>query len=421
MESATTTNAYDRAIRAERIRNARRAALMRLGIVGAFLANSLIMVFVLRAWPWTGGTLVLTVYFPVAVLFLLWTGHSDRAALLSWLAIPLFDMPLIFAIQIAQLYAHGMEVDAPPPILTSLHLLLILISVLSLRLYVVMASTATAIILAFLYASVAAIPDTDWPVRTTILIGSFTAVALYALRRLEALLTSTVEEQTRLDRLKRYFSPQIAAVLEESGQHVVASATRTITVLFGDIRGFTVMTRQVPPERVVELLNEYHSVMVERIFESGGTLDKFMGDGIMAYFNAPLDQPDHAERALRCAAAMMEGLDDLNRQRTARGEEPLRMGIGIHTGPATLGSIGSEMRQEYTAIGETVNLAAHLEHLTRETEGGILLTDDTRRALGGGHALEPQPALVLGEPSAAIPVYRLVGAKELPGRHTDLG
>ena len=111
--------------------------------------------------------------------------------------------------------------------------------------------------------------------------------------------------------------------------------------------------------------------MVERIFGSGGTLDKFMGDGIMAYFNAPLDQPDHAERAVRCASSMMDGLAELNGKRVARGEAILRMGIGIHTGPATLGSIGPDVRQEYTAIGETVNLAAHLEQLTRETGGGI--------------------------------------------------
>jgi adenylate cyclase len=85
------------------------------------------------------------------------------------------------------------------------------------------------------------------------------------------------------------------------------------------------------------------------------------------------------------------------------------MGIGIHTGPATLGSIGSEKRQEYTAIGETVNLAAHLEQLTRETDGGILLTDDTRQRLNGNPAIEPQPALALGEPYGATRLYRYVG------------
>lgn len=106
----------------------------------------------------------------------------------------------------------------------------------------------------------------------------------------------------------------------------------------------------------------------------------------------------------------MDGLDELNRARAVRGEPTLKMGIGIHTGPATLGSIGSERRREYTAIGETVNLAAHVEQLTRETDGGILLTDATRRRLDGGAVLEAQPALVLGDPGASIPVYRFAGS-----------
>ena len=106
---------------------------------------------------------------------------------------------------------------------------------------------------------------------------------------------------------------------------------------------------------------------------------------------------------------MMLGLEELNRRRVGRGEVQLRMGIGIHTGPATLGSIGPEVRREYTAIGETVNLAAHLEHLTRATGGGILLTESTRRGLGDGIVLEPRQELHLGELDQAIPVYRLVG------------
>ncbi|HKY61275.1 MAG TPA: adenylate/guanylate cyclase domain-containing protein, partial [Gemmatimonadota bacterium] len=273
---------------------------------------------------------------------------------------------------------------------------------------VVVLSSIMAIVLTQVFAIRTGIPGYYWSVLTILLIASFTSAALYALYRLHALLRATVEEQARIDRLRRYFSPQVAAVLEENEAGVEDSVTRTITVLFGDIRGFTTITLNEPPGRVLELLNEYHAVMVDRIFDTGGTLDKFIGDGVMAYFNAPLEQPDHAERAIRCATSMMEGLAELNRRRAARGEAALRMGIGIHTGPATLGSIGPAVRREYTAIGETVNLAAHVEQLTRLTDGGILLTESTRRGLEEGYAIEPRPDLSLGDGERPLSLYRLV-------------
>jgi len=388
---------------------------MRVAIVGAFLANILVLVLVARAVPFSAATGLFLAYFLGAVVLLILTRRSERAALLSWYMIPLLDMPILFVFEVAMLPLRAAG-DVVPSFLflAALYLLLILFSILSLEKRVVVLSAVMAIFLSQAYGYRAGFAGADWRVLAAILIASFTAGALYALYRLDALLAAAVEEHSRLDRLKRYFSPHVADILERSASGTVGSATRTITVLFGDIRGFTRIAREVPPEDVVRMLNEFHSAMVERIFENGGTLDKFIGDGIMAYFNAPLDQPDHAERALACAAEMIESLDELNRTRAERGEPPLRMGIGIHTGLATLGSIGSEKRQEYTAIGETVNLAAHLEQLTRETDGGILLTDDTRRRLNGDRTIEPQPALALGEPYAATRLYRYVG--RAPGR-----
>lgn len=403
-------NGFEAALRAERITNARRAALMRAVIVAAFLANYLSLVFFVHAQPLNAGTALFPAYFLVAAVIVVLTRRSTAVADFSWYFIPFFDMPLLFAFEILMISARGAENVTPSFLfLTALYLLLILFAVLGLRARVVLVAAATAIALCLAFAWRAEIEGRLWPLLSVMLLAAFTAAALYALRRLDALLRRAVDEQTRLERLKRYFSPQVAALLEEHSAGEVGTATRTITVLFGDIRGFTAITHDEPPERVLELLNEYHTVMVERIFESGGTLDKFIGDGVMTYFNAPLDQPDHAERAVRCATSMMLGLEELNRRRVGRGEVQLRMGIGIHTGPATLGSIGPEVRREYTAIGETVNLAAHLEHLTRATGGGILLTESTRRGLGDGIVLEPRQELHLGELDQAIPVYRLVG------------
>ena len=182
---------------------------------------------------------------------------------------------------------------------------------------------------------------------------------------------------------------------------------REMTVLFSDIRGFTSVTERGDPEALVAQLNEYFSRMVAIVFRHHGTVDKFVGDMVMALFAAPLDDPAHAEHAAAAAVDMVRELGDLNRQWVAKGMPQLDIGIGINTGEMIAGNIGSSSIMSYTVIGDNVNLGSRLESLNKEYKTRIIISDATRSRLTGAYDIRPLGDVVVKGKSRAVAIFEI--------------
>lgn len=196
-----------------------------------------------------------------------------------------------------------------------------------------------------------------------------------------------VDAERKRSNLARYFSPNMVDELMQSGGDLVKARTQIVTILFVDLIGFTSLSAQLPGVAVIETLRECLAFFEEAVFAHQGTLDKYLGDGLMATFGTPRPGPRDASNALACARHMAAETVAWNAERRARGLQPLHVGIGLHHGEAVLGDIGGERRLEFAVLGDTVNVARRIEEMTRSLDIAILASDaviEAARREGGG-------------------------------------
>ena len=229
---------------------------------------------------------------------------------------------------------------------------------------------AGCLVAAFMLFDRGWIADVVWP--------SITVVFAYAAVTLERRVTADRERARIRAAFSRYVSPSVVSlILKDPSRLKLGGEKRRMSVLFSDIRGFTSIAESMPPEKLVVTINAYLTHMTGIVFEQDGVLDKYIGDAVMAFWNAPLDQADHALRAVKTALAMQTAVADMNREKELPDGLAIRIGIGINTGDMIVGNMGSEARFDYTVIGDNVNLASRLEGLTKEYGVGILVTEAT--------------------------------------------
>jgi adenylate cyclase len=219
------------------------------------------------------------------------------------------------------------------------------------------------------------------------------------------------QKQVIIDKFSRKVSPAVANELIKSGQLEFQGSTREVTIFFSDVRSFTTISESFESAYgLIQYLNEYMSPMSEIIIESGGTIDKYIGDAIMAYWNAPLDVEEHADRAVMASIKQIEALDPLNEKLLKESKPRIEIGIGLHTGEAVVGEMGSMGRSDYTIIGDNVNLGSRIEGLCKPYGAKILISETTHAQLKGTYKIRFVDNVTVKGKERPVKLYEVLGS-----------
>ncbi|MEO0381702.1 MAG: adenylate/guanylate cyclase domain-containing protein, partial [Pseudomonadota bacterium] len=230
------------------------------------------------------------------------------------------------------------------------------------------------------------------------------AILAVTVRRYQSLVLDSAEMARERANLSRYFSPTVVDELSQKDEPLGKVRTHNAAILFVDIVGFTTYADGRSPEEVIDTLRAFHREMESEVFEHGGTLDKYLGDGLMASFGTPLPKSDDAERALACVRAMVERMQALNSTRHAAGLPGIDARFGLHYGQVVLGDIGAN-RLEFAVLGDTVNLASRLEALTRALDVQVVASDAVVAAAGGKNEWQRGPDQTVRGVAQPVPIW----------------
>jgi adenylate cyclase len=287
---------------------------------------------------------------------------------------------------------NGRVMQRPPSWVVPLGVLLVML--LLLWDFVQGYNLVKEVALPLLVLSVAVVAGMWWGAGHLLLVPGLSALLLvwayFFAGALQTYLSERASRQLAVQMFSRFVNPHVVKQLVTEGALLREGESREISVLFSDIRGFTTMAENRTPQEVVQLLNRYFTLQVEVVFRHGGSLDKFIGDCIMAFWGAPLDDPQHARNAVSAALEMADVLQQFKLE-LGRADADFDVGIGVHSGPAVVGLIGSDQRREYTAIGDTVNLASRIEGLTKGV-ARILVSEQTMTLCGSAFGFTPYGA-----------------------------
>lgn len=373
----------------ERKRNSRTLNKLRIITVVVFFLIHLVMGYVFNEQNFRNKEVEFLIYIAVALGLLLLPQNKKFADNIREYSIALFDIPLTYLILNSWL---ELLIQTPRTHLISLLALAFMMFYVHLSGLFFSRTVTLPTTLAGLALTHQMFTKTETPPHTQIIGTVLMCLTGYATmvisERVKSLVTLSAQKQALNEKLSRYFAPDVAAAIQnETNTNNTLNRDVDVTVLFTDIRDFTKMSSTMNGPDIIRMLNEVHEHLVSCIFVTGGTLDKYLGDGVMAYFGAPVPSDHHADKALECALMMRSEIAKLNKKRSERGEPQLQIGIGIHSGTAVNGDIGAEIRREFTVIGDTVNTASRIESLTKKHHVDLLLTDATRQRLKNSYPL----------------------------------